>query len=610
MAPIERALLPTEHNSRQKILVLRGLGGIGKIQLAFEFARRHHRKFSSVFWVDGRNEYSVKRSIARHAASITAGQIPEISRSCLSGGSVDIDTVVKDVMGWLRQPDNSSWLLIFDNVDLDYSLCPADPGAYDVRRFLSGANHGSILITTRLARLEQLGEAYKLRKVDRAQAQAILDSWYKIERDIAETGELLDRLDGLPLAIAQAGAYLQESGIDVRTYLQFYDKEWRDLFEAQDEDEPPLKDYEDRSIWTTWSISYTAIQKKNKTAANLLLLWSYLDNKDLRHEWIGDAANQKFKFVQAMTLLQNYSLVESGFGKGSYSTHPVVHRWAYYYRARTFQFELSQLVLLSVGWALPPKLVCDHSAIERRLLPYAQACTRWIVPEQMSCSGSLENSNTDSTRPKQEVAMLQAIHYLGILYAGQDNMAEAETLYVQALQGKEKVLGLKHTSTLWTVNSLGILYQHHGKLADAEMMYMRALEGKEEALGLKHTSKLNTVNNLGNLYERQGKLADAEVMYTRALEGKEEALGLKHTSTLDTVNDLGILYKSQGKLADAEVMYARALQGYEEALRERVSSHIPALNTMYNLGSLLEETRREGAAKAMYTKALSGLASV
>jgi hypothetical protein len=183
MEKLEQALLPShKSNGRQKIHVLHGLGGIGKTQLVVEFARRHHRRFSAVLWLDGRSEDSVKRSIASCAGRIPQGQIPEASRGYATDSGVDVNAVVKDVMGWLARPDNSAWLLIFDNVDREYSKGGGDPDAYDVEGYLSGADHGSVLITTRLARLEQLGDSQPLGKVDKEQAQAILESWYGKEQ--------------------------------------------------------------------------------------------------------------------------------------------------------------------------------------------------------------------------------------------------------------------------------------------------------------------------------------------------------------------------------------------------------------------------------------------
>ena len=184
MAELERVLLSRPKRGqgqcqRQRTYVLRGLGGIGKTQLAVEFARRHHRRFSSVFWLDGRSEDIIKRSIVSCAGRIPQGQIPETSRGYAGDSSADVDTVVKHVMAWLARPDNTAWLLIFDNVDREYAAQGGDPDAYDVRRYLPGADHGSVLVTTRLARLEQLGESQQLGKVSTAQGQVILKSWYK-----------------------------------------------------------------------------------------------------------------------------------------------------------------------------------------------------------------------------------------------------------------------------------------------------------------------------------------------------------------------------------------------------------------------------------------------
>ena len=179
MAKLKDALLPQMRRCRQKVFVLHGLGGMGKTQLAVEFARQNHLRISSVFWLDGRNEDSLKRSVASCASRIPEGQIPESSRTYSAGDSGNLNTVVKEVMAWLARPDNTEWLLIFDNVDQEYNRCNPNPDTYDVQQYYSGADHGAVLITTRLAILEQLGHSQHLGKVDRNQTEAIFQSWYK-----------------------------------------------------------------------------------------------------------------------------------------------------------------------------------------------------------------------------------------------------------------------------------------------------------------------------------------------------------------------------------------------------------------------------------------------
>jgi tetratricopeptide (TPR) repeat protein len=434
--------------------------------------------------------------------------------------------------------------------------------------------------------------------------------------DPVESGRLFSLLDGLPLAIAQAGAYLQQSGVGLGVYLTFYEQQWGELMQTRHQVDTPLQDYPDRSIWTTWTISFNAIREQDKATANLLLLWSFLDNNDLWFglftaaysasrkaaaevsRWIGDLANSELKFTQSMQLLRSYSLVESVGDTASYATHPVVHRWARYYCGQDYGNELARLALVVAGWAVPHNSTRDYSVLQRQLLPHAQACSQIVEKHSDRNGGGLERSRTEGRD-----VVLDAIHRLGMLYADQGKLGEAEKMYVRSLQGKEEALGPKHTSTLDTVNNLGMLYVDQGKLGEAEKMYMRALQGYEEALGLKHTSTLETVNNLGILYADQGKLGEAEKMDMRALQGREEALGPKHTSTLQTVNNLGNLYADQGEQGEAEKIFMRALQGYEEALGPK---HISTLDTVNNLGLLYADQGKLGEAEKMYMRALQG----
>ncbi|RYP82883.1 hypothetical protein DL770_005490 [Monosporascus sp. CRB-9-2] len=260
IADLEQRLLPQRHahgQNRRRIFILYGLGGIGKTQLAIHFARRYKDTFSSVFWLDGRSEDRLRQSIARCASRIPDGQIAKRSRRQVLG-SDDLDTVVADVLAWLASPGNTDWLLVFDNVDQDHEQ-GGMTGAYDVRRYLPG-DQGSVLITSRLSRLAQLGDSKQLRKVDKDVAKAIFQTWYGGQLDTGSE-ELLSLLDGLPLALAQAASYLRETGLECSTYIDLYQNQWDDLIKFADISGSPLLDYE-RSIGTTWTISFKAIEAK------------------------------------------------------------------------------------------------------------------------------------------------------------------------------------------------------------------------------------------------------------------------------------------------------------------------------------------------------------
>ncbi len=174
MEQLENALLPSTINWRRKIMIVQGLGGIGKTQLTVEFARRHNRHFSAVFWIDGRSHDSLRRSLAAVAKRLPNDEILEQSRSYTHGTNEELDAVIHDVLSWPSVTGNASWLLIFDNVDRDVTNTE-DLEAYDIMRYVPDADHGSILITTRLARLAQMGKLLPLTTVNDEQAMSILE---------------------------------------------------------------------------------------------------------------------------------------------------------------------------------------------------------------------------------------------------------------------------------------------------------------------------------------------------------------------------------------------------------------------------------------------------
>ncbi|KAH7472064.1 hypothetical protein FOMA001_g13577 [Fusarium oxysporum f. sp. matthiolae] len=290
---LEKCLLPSRLRARQtrRVFVLYGLGGVGKTQLAVDFARSHQAMFSSVFWLDGRSEDRLKQSIAACIAKIPEGQVPSAYRCwAKSRGRDELDAAVASVIEWLARPDNGDWLLIFDNVDQCWTEQGGTTVMYDLRQYLPG-DHGSVLVTTRLSRLAQLGESRRLRKADLALARDIIERWHGAELG-PDCDHLLELLDGLPLALAQAGSYLRETGIDVASYVRTYHEQWDELMGSRNVSSRPLLDYEQGSVRTTWTVSFREIERQSTDATNLLRLWAFLDNKQLWHGLLEVAAEE------------------------------------------------------------------------------------------------------------------------------------------------------------------------------------------------------------------------------------------------------------------------------------------------------------------------------
>jgi tetratricopeptide (TPR) repeat protein len=409
-----------------------------------------------------------------------------------------------------------------------------------------------------------------------------------------DSKEVVRVLGGLPLALAQAGSFMRQTNTNGSEYLSMYNDMWGALFKTSTTSF--LRDYPDRSIVTTWTLSFQQIKKVGPDAAQLLLLWACLAYSDLWYElfvsfvhsqsmrqdriptWLTRSVGDQLTFKQTIKFLLDYSMVEAQIESSALYLHPVVHAWLFHEELKDKE-EMVQLAALVVGFAIPTENELGYSILQRRLLPH---CDRIHSLTQKASSFNVSHKEVTGY-------LMTSYHNLGLLYGDQGKLKEAVEMYQQALKGKEKAWGPEHTSTLDTVNNLGNLYRDQGKLEGAEEMYQRALKGYEKAWGPEHTSTLNTVNNLGNLYSDQGKLKEAEEMYQRALKGYEKAWGPEHTSTLGTVNNLGNLYGDQGKLKEAEEMYQRALKGYEK-LRGR--DHPNTMAVADNLRRLSESKIR------------------
>lgn len=422
----------------------------------------------------------------------------------------------------------------------------------------------------------------------------------------------MNRVGALPLALAQAASYMRETGTSVTEYLDFYNTAWDDLMKHEARPESKLREYGNRSVQTTWNISFESVKRKNEDAANMLQVWSYLDNMDIWFElfnnkrnsdlewwssppeWFRRVVRNKLSFKGVAGTLLAYSLIEARQDSDSYGVHPVVHEWCRKTVTTDRQHESAFLAITSVAFGVPQKDERDYWRTQRRLLPHANRFSQQSMD-------MLE----EALEPEQANELHTAFHHLGDLYEGSGSRmwVEAKALYNRAMSGREKSLGSHHMNTIHTLSNIGNLYYVQGRLVDAKDLHRRVLAERTEELGPDHKTTMVSVYNLAIVLGDQNKLVEAEDLFQRVLTWHQKSPDPTYTIDPDLYSALGALYFKQGKLTESEAMYLQALAGYEAALE---SDHPFTLQAKHNLGLLYVDQERLAEAEAAVRGVLEG----
>ena len=145
-----------------RIVVLHGLGGVGKTQLSIAYAKRHKDNYSAIFWLNIKDKNLLKQSFARIGGQILREHpSSRLSTVDMKGNLEDLIDVIKE---WLSLSNNTRWLMIFDNYDNPKLLNNTDPSAVDIHKCLPESYQGSIIITSRLSQIG-MGHTIPIKKL-------------------------------------------------------------------------------------------------------------------------------------------------------------------------------------------------------------------------------------------------------------------------------------------------------------------------------------------------------------------------------------------------------------------------------------------------------------
>ncbi|MBV9689866.1 MAG: toll/interleukin-1 receptor domain-containing protein [Ktedonobacteraceae bacterium] len=642
-----------------------GLGGIGKTQLALEYAYRYHQDYTAVLWARAE---STDALISSYVTFATLLQLPEHEAK-------EQEVTVQAVKTWLQT--HRDWLLILDNAD-ELTLLPD---------FLPPSLGGHLLLTTRAAatgrlahRLEldtllpEQGALFLLRRAALIEPFAELVQASQGEQELAI--HISQQFGGLLLALDQAGAYLEETGTDLIGYWQIYQQQRANLLQER---RKLVADHPD-SVATTWSLSFQSVEQKNAAAAELLCLCAFLAPDAIPEEILMEGASSlgpvlalvatdAFQRNQAIEALRAYSLIKRDPKGKTLSIHRLVQavlqdrlseeeRRIWRERAmlavnaafprptsgNLLQCErmLSQALFtgqsieqdqfrgkeaghllqktalyLTVGWRLE-----EAEPLYRRALLILE---QQLGPEHLDVAQLLTDMASFYSRPgspfvkvgpfyQRALPILEqhlgpehpdvdhVLLMLAIEYRFDHKYEEAESFYQRVLHIWEQQKGPEHPVVANLLNDLAELYLLQGKYEEAEPLFQRALPILEQHLGLEHVRVITLLSYLAFLSSRLGKYEKAELFRQLLLHIEEQQNGPEHPDVARSLNTLAALYCEQGKYAEAEPLLQRALSILEQ---QKGPADFETAETMHDLAQLREVQGNCEEARAWYARALA-----
>jgi len=582
---------------------IKGLGGIGKTQIAVEYAyrAREQGRYAHTFWLNAASQEAILASfqtLAEHLPNF-AGKDEQDQRKFIAA-----------VVRWIElcpQP----WLLIIDNAD-ELTL---------VQSCLPQQGQGSILLTTRATAVGWLANPIEVEQMGLGEGtQFLLQRTHRqsaADEECNEAANVVIALDGFPLALDQAGAYIEETGCSFGDYLQLYEQHRAILLARRGKQAAHYPN----SVATTWSLSFEKIEQAHPAAAELLHLCAYLAPDHIPEELLIDGAAywpaalqeavvDPLRFNELLEVLLAFSLVKRLARERLLSLHRLVQVVQQERMKSQQRRRWAERVIRAVNALFPadPEEQVDTWPQCLRYLEQVQACDRLIQQYHLHLSEAADLLNragiylrerasyslaeplfaqalviAEQRQGSQSLQVAFSLNNLGVLYKEQGKYAEAEPLYLRALHIREQILGPHELELAYNLNSLGLLYYEQGRFEEAEPLYLRALHIRERALGPHHSWLASSLNNLGILYMDQGKYAEAEPLLQRALHIREQALGPHHFWFVSSLNNLSILYMDQGRFEEAEPLLQRALHIGEQIL----GPHHPEITyPLNNLGEL------------------------
>jgi len=575
-------------------LVLRGLGGVGKTQLALEYAHRFRADYDVVWWISATEPALVSQQLAELGPGLGLPYDADIA-----GVSAAVREALRRGLPYQR------WLLVLDNADDPERLAPLLP---------SGGT-GHILVTSRNRNWDLRAYTLEVDVFTRRESVRLLCAG-RPGLSPADADRIACELGDLPLALGHAAAWLQHTGLGADVYLSLLDSQIAEMAVRDPVTAEP------RPVAAAWLLSWNRIAAEMPAAGELLRLLAFLGPEPVPIWLVASDRMRRLLLPLDPRLrepgmegrllgeISKYAGVRLDPAEGTLTMHRLVQAVLREQATPADRQALraaahSVLAAANPGDPDAPRTWPDYSALLPHLGPTRAARSedpevrQWIADSVRYLWRRGDHQAVQQTAetvlavwtPRHgpdDRLVLRVRGQLANVLRAQGDLAGARAMDEDVHRRSVRTLGRDHLDTLVAAGSLGADLRAGGRYVRAREVDRDAFETSRQVFGEQHARTLMLANNLALSCFLCGDRAAAREMDRETRQRMAAALGPEHPSTLLAAHNYARDLLETGQVADA----VRLLQESRGPLRERLGdSHD---TTMLHARTLAAALRRAG----------------